>query len=153
MSTVYVDDITLSGSRVSRATQREVRAIIERSGLVGHKERLMGSTSLVTGAIVTSFRLRLPNRRRQQILSGVSHLKTCRRLKYRIMHLRRLVGQLWAAVELDEKFKKQAIEYTAHLHSLYKEHPEYIPRSRRRKHGSRPGPLDGGAVEPAFELS
>lgn len=129
--TVYVDDITLSGLKVSRTTQVQVRRIIESHGLVGHKERLYRNRGLVTGTIVTSHGLKLPNSRRQQIMAGIVRLKTCRRLKYRVLHLRKLVGQLWAAVELDRGLRKYADEYTAHLQELYRKHPEYKPRQRK----------------------
>ena len=132
MST-YVDDVSISGARVSRSTRERVQDIIRRAGLVGHKERLAGSTAFVTGTIVTLLGLRLPNRRRQECLAGITRLKVCRKLRYRILHLRRLVGQLWAAAELDSRLKKPAREYTAHLHGLYETYPECVPRSRKRR--------------------
>ncbi len=131
--TVYVDDITISGDKISKATQQDIKEIIARFGLVGHKARLYGSTAFVTGTIVTLLCLRLPNSRRQQVLAGVCRLKQCRQLKYRVAHLRRLVGQLWSAVELDAGLKKQATDYQNHLNTLYQENPQYKPRSRKRK--------------------
>ena len=162
--TVYVDDITLSGTSVSRRTQDEVRRIIARYGLIGHKERLYRRKGLVTGAVVTPNGLRLPNRRRQQALAGVVRLKRCRTIKSRVVHLRKLIGQLWAAFELDNGFGKQAQEYTTHLEALYRRHPEFRPRSRKRSeplrksghherldrtivNASPPPPPGGGPVE------
>lgn len=130
--TVYVDDITLSGALVSPRTQNEVRRIINRCGLIGHKERLYRRKGLVTGAVVTPSGLRLPNRRRQQVLASAMQLRKCSTIKSRVAHLRKLVGQLWSAVELDKGFEKQAGEYTTHLEALYRRYSEFRPRSRKR---------------------
>lgn len=137
--TVYVDDITLSSKskKISVATQRAVKSIVERYGLglSPNKARIYGSRAYVTGTIITAVGLRLPNFRRQQILLGVSRLKRVRRLRQRVTYLRKLVGQLWSATELDPKLRRRAEEHQEYLNAIYQKHPECRPRSIRKKQG------------------
>lgn len=130
--TLFVDDVVLSGERVSRATQSAVRDIIARRGLVGHKERYYTKNALVTGAIVTPRGLLLPNSRRLDIRMDILRLKTLKKHKSQVAHLRTLVGKLFSAAEMDPKLRAPGKEHSAKLQLLYQQYPRLKPRVRNR---------------------
>lgn len=134
--TVYVDDITISTDRprISLEFRRAVHGIIARNGLEGHKDRYWshGRPALVTGAVIAGNDLRLPNGRRSDILHKIDRLKALPRPKARIRHLRALVGQLWAAVQLDDSMRGIAKEFKLHLRHLERRYPAFASRRNRR---------------------
>lgn len=145
--TVYVDDVAMSGPRIGLRLQAAANDIIARYNLIGHKERYWGLSrpGLVTGAIVATDGLRLPNSRRQEILTGVRELKKIISPRRRIEHLRVLVGQLWSAFELEPSFERMAREFNAHLTSLRAEHPRIALYKRKRRRWPFAARRDRGA--------
>lgn len=117
---------------MSRATQSAVREIIARRGLVGHKEHYYTKNALVTGGIVTPRGVLLPNSRRQDIRAHVQRFKALKSAKCQVAHLRKLVGKLFSAAELDPKFRARGKEFSAKLQLLYQRYPKLKPRARNR---------------------
>jgi hypothetical protein len=65
---VYIDDVTVSGSKVSASDLWEIKKVIHASGLRYHKEKhYVGVASEITGVIVHDGVLRVPNRQLKKL--------------------------------------------------------------------------------------
>ena len=74
--TVYQDDLTISGSIVPEWLIWEVRKIIDRFGLIYHKERrFTGGIGQITGVVVRDGRTVVPNRQRKRAYEIVVALR------------------------------------------------------------------------------
>lgn len=153
-ATVYVDDIAVSGPQVGVWVQRTIRSIVSRYSLEAHKERYWkhGKFALVTGAVVTCNGLRLPNSRRQEIWRNVRMLKSLAAPRRRIAHLSVLVGQLWAAVQLEPSWEKMAREFTVHLNALKRQFPHPVRRRRRKRRPLNSAALPGQSSPPGSKI-
>jgi hypothetical protein len=69
--TLYVDDVTLSGTNASKTLLSEVRRLIRRQGLRTKREKsktfAAHAAKTITGAVVVGDEIRLPNKRYQKI--------------------------------------------------------------------------------------
>lgn len=66
--TVYIDDITISGARVSKADIWEVRKMIRRAGLRYHKEKtFVDRPAEITGVVVRGMKLEAPFRQHKKM--------------------------------------------------------------------------------------
>jgi len=75
--TVYIDDVTVSGAKVSDAMMWEIRRAICRAGLRYHKEKLyVERPAEITGVIVDGEMLMPPHRQHKKIRVGEASLKT-----------------------------------------------------------------------------
>jgi retron-type reverse transcriptase len=62
-NSLYIDDLTISGARVSKRTMWDIKKVIFSSGLRYHKEKVFRDrTAEVTGVILRGDRLSVPNR-------------------------------------------------------------------------------------------
>lgn len=67
--TVYIDDVTISGARVSASRIWEIKRVIHRAGLRYHKEKVyVGRAAEITGVIVNGDRLMVPNRQLKKLV-------------------------------------------------------------------------------------
>lgn len=74
--TVYIDDVTVSGSKVSARDLWEIKKVIHASGLRYHKEKhYVDVASEVTGVIVRDGVLRVPNRQLKKLYLAKQELK------------------------------------------------------------------------------
>jgi hypothetical protein len=74
--TVYIDDVTVSGARVTDAMMWEIRQAIHRAGLRYHKEKLYADRPAeITGVIVDGLKLLPPHRQQKKIRNGEANLK------------------------------------------------------------------------------
>jgi len=74
--TVYIDDVTVSGARVTDAMMWEIRQAIHRAGLRYHKEKLYADRPAeITGVIVDGLKLLPPHRQQKKIRIGEANLK------------------------------------------------------------------------------
>ncbi|MEP7363334.1 MAG: reverse transcriptase family protein [Acidobacteriota bacterium] len=76
--TVYVDDMTLSGSLVNNRDRDLIKSIFKGSGLDLHKFKYYGPTTAksVTGTILRDGRKHLPNRRHLKIATNLALLES-----------------------------------------------------------------------------
>ena len=66
--TVYIDDVTVSGAKVSSAVLWEIKQAIFRGGLRYHKEKtFIDRPAEVTGVIIVGDQLRVPNRQLKKL--------------------------------------------------------------------------------------
>jgi len=111
--TVYVDDLTLSGEHSMHADLCAVKNSFRAVGLSCHKTRSFSKQvpKLITGAIVTSGGLRLPNRRHLRIAMNIGRLETASS-HHDLQALRaRLLGQLPEAARVDDRWKARLHGY------------------------------------------
>lgn len=74
--TVYVDDCTLSGDRISARDLWDIKQMIHRRGLVYHKEKAyFGGIAEVTGVIIRDGKLAAPNRQMLKLRQTTSRLQ------------------------------------------------------------------------------
>lgn len=106
--TCYIDDITISGEKISHKNLFEVRKILKSRGLESHKKKekiyFPGSNKLVTGIIVAQNNLKLPNKRHKEIYN----LK--KQIIFEIIQddvskkIRSFIGKINAAMQIDPKY-------------------------------------------------
>ncbi len=67
--TVYVDDVVFSGRKISKAFRNKTKLIIHRRGLRSHKHRFYSNNEPkeITGVIVDGEKIRVPQRRHQNL--------------------------------------------------------------------------------------
>jgi hypothetical protein len=75
--TLFIDDLTISGSKASKALLYRIKGVMQRAGLKTHKDRVTGAghPMVVTGAVPIATTLRLRNRHRLGIMSLLDQLK------------------------------------------------------------------------------
>lgn len=103
--TCYVDDITISGTRINRELLFEMRGILKRRGLTSHPDKeyvyLNAAPREITGSIVDGVGLRLPNIKHQNIYKEIKSFllsnDNCEKLKT----IERLIGKVVAAAQAD----------------------------------------------------
>lgn len=105
--TCYVDDITISGSKINRELLFKVRGILKRRELISHpdKEHVYLSTAPreVTGSIVDNVGLRLPNCKHQSIYEDITSVLLSDDDYEKMNKIERLVGKVVAAAQADER--------------------------------------------------
>ncbi|MBX3625348.1 MAG: RNA-directed DNA polymerase [Rhizobacter sp.] len=110
--TLYVDDITMSGLHATTALLHEVKAKIQRFGLVTHKEKFVapGTPGVVTGVALDKGQLRLRNKQHQALVKVIDSVHAGD-----LTLLNQLRGKLAAAQAIDpaaaagliERYKRQ----------------------------------------------
>ena len=125
ISSCFVDDITLSGEKVSKYHLNLVRHILKRRGLKSHprKEKIYCKRNLkeVTGSIVTSENLLLPNKKHKNIHEQVQRSRNQTDLKLRLKDLRSSRGKAIAASQSDPRIRKRIITITTEIKKIEKE--------------------------------
>lgn len=108
--TCYVDDIAFSGKNANKALLLSVSKIMMVRGLVCHKERVYRSDQpkIVTGVVVTTDNIKLPNRRHLQIYNEYQQLQLAAEESDAEKRLQILLGRVNAAAELDTIYRARA---------------------------------------------
>lgn len=109
---LFVDDLTFSGSNVNNLFKNNVESIIECAGLTVHpdKTRLYrrGQPKIITGAIVDHNGIRVRNKHHKAIYLLFSEMEICTN-DDQLKHLQeQLVGRLNAAGQIEPAFKQRA---------------------------------------------
>lgn len=121
----FVDDLTLSGERVSKYHLNLIRQILLKRGLKSHprKEKIYGIHSVkeVTGSIVTKNNLLLPNKKHKTIHEQIQHSIKQQDLKNRINGLRSTLGKAVAAAQSDPRIRKRVFALKCEIKKIEKE--------------------------------
>lgn len=104
--TVYVDDITISGSKATRALITQIAMEIHKHGYGYHKIKTYHSVpATVTGLVVSNGRLRLPHIRAKKIRELQKTLSVAKDKSMRSKLLASLVGRLSEAEQINPAYK------------------------------------------------
>lgn len=106
---VYVDDITFSGSHVPNKFMYEVKKIIHNHGLAYHKEKsyLRSDRKLITGVIVSSEGIYVRNRLHKSIYDGFEALENTDDTAEQIEIVASLAGRINAASQIEPGQRKK----------------------------------------------
>lgn len=110
VATCYVDDVTLSGAKATPGTLHDIRKIIARYGLQSHKAKIVraGRPKRVTGVIVTTDGIRLPNKRHLAIARGFEDLRKASTVEDCLRILNPLISRLHEAGMIEPSYKARA---------------------------------------------
>jgi len=114
--TVFVDDLTFSGNKVSRQFRQQVGKIISAHSHTMHptKTRLYGpdETKVITGVAVSKDGVKVANRHHAAIFSDMGQWVAIRDTKemppLKVQLIRRLLGKLNSQGQIDHRFKDKA---------------------------------------------
>ena len=108
--TCLIDDITLTGPGATRALIYNVRRIIARYRLWGHKTKIFkpGQPKIITGVAVTRIGHRVPNKRQVAIAQDLKSLAAARCDEERLVILRRVIGRMHEAAQIEPPWRKRA---------------------------------------------
>jgi RNA-directed DNA polymerase len=100
--TCYVDDITFTGAGAAQCLA-DARQIIASHGMRSHKVKSFprGRPRIVTGVLVTSGGIRLPNRRHLKIKAQYDAFRRAQTDRQRLALLRSLISRLHEAAQID----------------------------------------------------
>lgn len=102
--TVYIDDVTVSGSSVSAAVMWQIRQAIHRSGLRYHKEKAyFDCPSEITGVIVNGDKLVAPNRQLKKVANVRRQIRVVKREEDKTKLQEKLSGLRAQARQIFEK--------------------------------------------------
>lgn len=102
--TLYVDDITVTFPGANNKSLRKIARMVERAGLGWHKSKLYpaGAPKDITGVLVTTTGLRLPNRQHLKIKQELAQLHSSKTTYTQMKSVERLVGRYAYASTLNE---------------------------------------------------
>lgn len=108
--TCYVDDISITGSSANENLLYEIRCMIHQKGLKTHKRKYYspGRPKIITGVLVQSFSLKLPNARHLLIHQAKANYGAAKTNRERYEAIKILVGRLFEGAQLENKFEAQA---------------------------------------------
>jgi RNA-directed DNA polymerase len=108
--TCLIDDMTFTGKGATRALIYDVRSIIARYRLWGHKTKIFkgGQPKVITGVAVTRMGCRVPNKRQVAIAEDLKSLATPQSDEERLIILRRVIGRMHEAAQLEPSWRKRA---------------------------------------------
>lgn len=119
--TVYVDDITVSGKAANTMLLAKIASRIHQYGYEYHKiKTFFGSPAIVTGLIVNSGELHLPNRRKRRI-DELQHTLTHSVGPLRQQLLAQLVGCLSEAEQIHPEYKVHRVSTMARYSDVWKQ--------------------------------
>lgn len=103
--TCYVDDVTITGNGASRLLGK-AREIVAAYGMRSHKIRsfLKGQPRIITGVVVTSTGIGLPNRRHLKIKEQFGALRLAQSDEEKLALLPSLVGRVHEAAQINPDF-------------------------------------------------
>jgi RNA-directed DNA polymerase len=111
---VYVDDITFSGTSIPRSLQNQVDGIVRSHGhiLSAHKTKIFntGRPKHVTGIVITEGKLRVPHTRFRKARAIRAAYTVATNDEQRARLAAKLCGLLGEAAFLDDRYKKMAKE-------------------------------------------
>lgn len=107
--TCYVDDMTFSGRRASRAALQEIRLIIARHGIKSHKTKHFAAAraKVITGVAITKDGSKLPNRRHRAIHEAFAQYRAAPDAA-RNKAYNKLVGRMHEAGQIEAHWKARA---------------------------------------------
>ena len=108
--TCYVDDVVITGPSATPRMVWEVKSIMRRYRLWGHKTRTFraGQARVITGVAITHAGPRLPNKRKRKIAETIAQLQSAANDTARLKIARRAVGLLHEAAQIDPIWRPQA---------------------------------------------
>jgi RNA-directed DNA polymerase len=108
--TCLMDDITFTGPGATRELIYDVRRIVAKYRLRAHKTKLFraGQAKVITGVAVTRTGLRVPNRRQVAIAEDLKSLSVAPSDEQRLTILRRVIGRMHEAAQLERFWRKRA---------------------------------------------
>lgn len=114
--TVYVDDVTISGSQATRQLLTKIATKIHQHGYCYHKIKTYRHVpAVVTGLIVANGQLHLPHERAKKIRELKKSLDMAKNKTIRSQLLASLVGRLSEAEQICPYYKKMRIEILSKL--------------------------------------
>ncbi len=118
--TCYVDDMVFTGPHATRRLIYDVIRIVRRYRLWGHKTKVFkpGQPKVITGIAVTRLGSRLPNKRQKVINDELLSLDGLANDKDRLRVMRRLMGRLYEAAQIDPLWLPKADALAAQKRSL-----------------------------------
>jgi RNA-directed DNA polymerase len=108
--TCLIDDMTFTGPGATRALIYDVRRIIARYRLWGHKTKIFkfGQPKIITGVAVTRIGRRVPNKRQVAIAEDLKSLAAAGSDEERLVILRRVIGRMHEAAQIEPPWRKRA---------------------------------------------
>lgn len=108
--TCYVDDVVITGPGATNRMVWDVKSIMRRYRLWGHKTRTFqaGQVRVITGVAITQFGPRLPNKRKRKIAETIATLQSAATDTARLEIARKAVGLLHEAAQIDPSWREQA---------------------------------------------
>jgi RNA-directed DNA polymerase len=108
--TCLIDDMTFTGSGATPKLIHEVQDIMRRYRLWAHKTKVFKARQprVITGVAVTVQGLRLPNKRQRAIAQDMKLLSKEQSDQERSILLRRAIGRLSEAAQIDQRWAPRA---------------------------------------------
>ncbi len=118
--TCYVDDMVFTGPGATRRLIYETIQVVRRYRLWGHKTKVFkaGQPKVITGVAVTRFGGRLPNKRQKAIKDELSLLDNTSNDNDRLKIMRRLLGRIYEAAQVDRSWMPRAVALAAQKRGL-----------------------------------
>lgn len=118
--TCYVDDMIFTGPGATRRMIYDVIQIVRRYRLWGHKTKIFkaGQPKVITGVAVTRVGGRLPNKRQRTINDELSLLDNATNDNDRLKIMRRLLGRMYEAAQVDPSWMPKAEAVAAQKRGL-----------------------------------
>lgn len=114
--TVYIDDVTISGSKATRQLLTRIATEIHNHGYGYHKIKTYHHVpAIVTGLVVANGKLHLPYERARKIRELQKSLGMAKNLKLRSQLLASLVGRLSEAEQIHTSYRKLRLEIISKL--------------------------------------
>jgi RNA-directed DNA polymerase len=113
--TCLMDDMTFTGPGATRQLIYEVRRVVAQYRLRAHKTKIFkaGQPRVITGVAVTKVGPRVPNRRRVAIAEDLKSLSAARSDEERLIILRRVIGRMHEAAQLEPSWRVRAYALAA----------------------------------------
>lgn len=110
--TCLMDDMTFTGPGATRELIYQVRRILARYRFRAHKTKIfkVGQARVITGVAVTKLGPRVPNRRQVAIAKDLKSLSAASCDDERLCILRRVVGRMYEAGQLEPEWRARARE-------------------------------------------
>lgn len=117
---VYVDDITMSGSGITWKDLQQLHHIIKSYGLEGHKSKISTGNKprLITGVMVCGSQIQLPFARWRKIKELRNSLRKPAAAAEKEAVLRRLISTLYESAQIDPICRGMAEHYHHRLRQL-----------------------------------
>jgi hypothetical protein len=118
--TVYVDDITMSGSQISWVDLQVLHRIIRKYNLQGHKTKISKGNRprMITGVMIAGEHIQLPFARWRKIKELVKSVDCEVDLEAKEKLLNRLVSTLYEAAQVDPTCRRMAEHHHVQLRAL-----------------------------------
>ncbi len=118
--TCYVDDMVFTGPGATRRLIYDSIQVIRRYRLWGHKTKVFkaGQPKVITGVAVTRLGGRLPNKRQKAIKEELSFLEGAANDNDRLKIMRRLLGRMYEAAQVDPSWMPRAVTLAAQKRGL-----------------------------------